>query len=1151
MPEFSGEQKRVIEHRDGNLLVSAAAGSGKTTVLVERILHLIRSGEDIASFLIVTFTRAAAEELRQRLTARLETEAETDTRMAQQAERVELASISTIHAFCLQFLTRYFEKAGTEPNLRICTDAERVILQTRALDEALDAAYSDENMLRRLERMGGPEQVRTNIESLYRFLMCQPDPEGWLTEQIERYAQEAGNLDQTQWFQDAAQAEKASLLRVTERARAALQYAQNSMADDCMKMVDFIRAEWKAMEDVALGRADSIKFAVWRSPNKRNEIPSEELNQLREMREAYKADFQEALHGGLRINDWENEKYASMIDAVRALAEITRSFMKEYAVCKHEAGVVDYNDLEQMTLKLTLDAGVCADAKERYHCIFVDEYQDSSAVQETILSRISRGDNVFHVGDVKQSIYGFRQSDPSLFLDEQERFAQGQGGILMALNRNYRSLPNVLYGTNRVFESCMNRESAGMDYDDNARLHPGRAGDETDPAIILQLVNSSTREYVPEDTENESALVYSEIEAVAQLVRSLKGTPVRDRDGNMRPARYGDIVVLRRAVMSVLPQYMEVFENYGIPVYAGKGGSFYETPEISQVMDYLWAVHNPLEDVHLLGALHGIGEFDAQELAEIRLCGRRSEPNGEEMRMWMCLDAYLKQGESDLLREKIARFTEQLHRMRRLAQEESVSTLCSAVLEETGILSRIASLPKGRVRVANLRSLPVRAAEYDAAGLRLGDFLRRIASTAGRNREEDVPAFSENEDVVRIMTVHQSKGLEFPIVIGAGLGEHFRIRNDMSTDGYHISRVWCDRDIGIALEYSDPDEAVNDQTLKTRAIAAVRRKESIAEEMRILYVLMTRARERLVLVGQVSGLKKQLNAWAQGNVDPHRMLDWIVPAVLNHPDAASLRKAYFLDIPERADASRWDIRVRMKTEETEQENQEAVELNDAQTVEEDADLLAQLQYQYPYPEPVVMQKQSVTELAHGKEETFFVRKKPAFLHREKKLSGAERGSALHRFMEILDFDALRSGGDRVQRLTEQAERAVHEDRMTREQADAVIAGIREIEGFLDSAIGRAILDGASILREKPFEIRMDENGLMRLVQGVIDLIVLTGEGAVLVDYKTDHSGLDRESVISRHGAQVRMYRRAAEEAGLHVRACVVYLFVNGVIISIE
>ena len=359
------------------------------------------------------------------------------------------------------------------------------------------------------------------------------------------------------------------------------------------------------------------------------------------------------------------------------------------------------------------------------------------------------------------------------------------------------------------------------------------------------------------------------------------------------------------------------------------------------------------------------------------------------------------------------------------------------------------------------------------------------------------------------------------------------------------SRVWCDKNAGIALEFHDPDASVSDATIKTRAIAALKKQAAVAEEMRILYVLMTRARERLALVGEVKELDKRMKEWAMGGTSAKCMLDWIVPAALTHPDARAVCERYGLEVAQEADDSRWDVRVTMEAEAQEEMRSEEIVMKDIEAEDAGSEMLQQLQFVYPYPEPTVMQKASVSELAHGAQQSFFVRKKPAFLSKEKKLSGAARGSALHRFMEILDFEKLKHCASHGEELERQAQQAAQLARMTREEADAVLDGMSEIERFLDSGIGKSILSGAKVLREKPFEIRMDEGGQMRLVQGVIDLMVIEDDGATIVDYKTDHTGLDAETVQQKHGAQVALYRKAAQLAGIRVKRCVVYLFYTG------
>lgn len=1160
MPEFTPEQKRVICHEKGNLLVSAAAGSGKTAVLVERILHLVQGGADIASFLIVTFTRAAADELRGRLTQRLEEAAQGSEEMRLQAERVELASISTIHAFCLQTLTRYFERAGMEPNLRICGEAERVILQQRAMDEVLDAAYLDGQTAARMEKLGSPDQARTNISALYRFAMNQPDPAGWLERSEKLYDAYAENPEESPLVQGEQERARVPLRRLIAQVRTLLDGVKKSSREDVRKMEGLIAGDLAGLELYEKGKLTAVTFERWKAPFKRGESGSGEYLNLQSAREEIKEQYKKIAENSWAVTDWERQKCLEMRDTVHLTAELVRRFRATFDALKADAGVIDYGDMEQKMLEMTKDSQICDELRAKYAYIFVDEYQDSSAVQETILQRIARGDNTFHVGDIKQSIYGFRQSDPALFLSETERYKAGQGGSLITLNRNFRSLENVLYCTNRVFESCMKKESAGMDYDADAMLYPGRSGEGMGGGAptILQLVDRKAEPDPETGLEYENAK--GEAVAAARLVRRLLGTPVSDGKGGTRPARYADIVVLRRSVAGVLPQYLEAFGKLGIPVYSSKGGSFYRTQEILQALDMLWAVHNPLEDVHLLGALHGAGGFSAQEIARVRLCGREKgaqDGSGEGRRLWTCLIDYKNDPDDEALGARVSEFVDLVVRLRRISRQESVATLCGVMLEETGMMEACAAMPRGQIRLANLRSLPVRAAEYDASGLRLGDFLRRIKDTGERNREEDVPVFSDKDDVVRIMTVHQSKGLQFPIVIGTGLGTRFKLGNAKSEDGVLTSRLWCDKDEGFALEYYDPEKAAVDNTLLTRAIAAQRRRDSIAEEMRILYVLMTRAQDRLALVGEINDLKgKELKIWQHDGDEPARMLDWIMPALRDHPDGKKLIWGDlwdFLELQERPDASRWEISASMDAQDAQQEGADEQEQPDAQREEvlPDEKLMAQLRYRYPYPESTVQRKQSVTDLAHGAEQSFFIKESPAFLTKDKKLRGAQRGSAIHRFMQIADFSAFAAAQDRRAELEKQANAAAQSLRMTREQADAVMDGAEEALRFLDSETGRAILSGCRVLREKPFEIRMDEDGQMRLVQGVIDLMVLTESGAVLVDYKTDHTGLSEGEVRAKHGLQVNLYRQAAERAGIAVERCEVYLFFTGKSVEIR
>lgn len=1137
MPEFTEEQKKVIAFGKGNLLVSAAAGSGKTAVLVERILRLVKDGEDMASFLIVTFTKAAAEELKERLHAALEKAAEDDERFSEALNRLPLAGISTIHSFCMTVLTRYFEKAGVEAKLRIASDAERTVLFERAMDNTLNRLYEDPEMLEALEKIGSSQQVRLNIQSLYKFLMCRPEPEKWLKKAEKDYDEELPDLTGAPWFVRECSAGQYGLKQAVKEAEYAYAFAQNSPFDDCRAMADFIRGDIELMRENLNLVGEKVVFPTWKRSTKK----SEDLVTLQKKRDGYKKSWDEAYGKAPVLSPFEQKKMEAMAQPLHTLCDATRAFMKEYTRLKTESGIADYSDLEQLTLKLTEDESVCADLRSRYAHIFVDEYQDSSEIQETLLQRISRGDNVFHVGDVKQSIYGFRQSDPKLFLSEMERFGRNDGGSLISLNRNFRSAKNVLASTNLVFSGCMTKELAGMDYDENARLHSGRG----DPGSTTRLVLLDKNQ--PSETAGDSGDESGEAYAAARLARELHGTPIKDKAGNEHPAKWSDIVILRRSVAGALPAFREAFAKAGIPFYASRGGSFYETPESMLALDVLWAVHNPLEDIHFLGALFGGGGFAAPEVAQMRVFGRGEFQEREGRRMALCVEDYAKGNPDTPLGRRAKTFLEKLEALRRMSEEASLSDLCAVMLEETGLYTRFAAMPKGKERVANLRSLPERAAEYDAAGLRLSDFLLRIEETGTGRKEEDVPAFSENDDAVRLMTVHQSKGLEFPIVIGCGLGASFQFGNDKGNSSYMVSHIWASPESGLALQYLDAEHSAVDGTLKTAAIAAQKRRENLQEEIRILYVLMTRARERLVLLGKVRSLEKSMEKWAENTKEPSCFLDLMMPYLLPHPDAAALRGAFGVKMEEVPDESKWEISVGTDAGTEETQAEEAVEEAASADEEYILELKKQLDFVYPFPEPSGSQKQSVTELVHGKTERFFTVKRPSFMENEEVLSGAGRGTAIHRCMEILDIDALSICSGLQAEIGRQIGAAEESARMTDAEAAAAREAITQIEGFFTSFIGKRMLSGAKVYREQPFQMRRAGS----LVQGVIDLIVEDGDGAILVDYKTDRSGLDTESVRARHGQQVNLYREAAELAGLHIKQAVVYLFSTGSIVEIE
>lgn len=1139
MPKFNPQQLEAIQARGSNLLVSAAAGSGKTTVLVERILALLGEGVDPAGLLVVTFTKAAAAEMRDRLRVRLEALAPENPALQAALDRLPLATISTIHAFCKQLLDRHFDKAGLEAGFRVMEEEESDALRAGALDEALDEVYLDDGLAEGLAALGSMDKLRVELVQLYEFLMSQPFPWKWLEEALDHYRAWSQAPERSPWQEELESLGEREMAQAASKAREALEMAQ--AAGSAYEQV--LRQDVELLELAASPPHPWSSFPRLPSIRKQNKGPEDE--EIKRLRDGYKSMAERAMDQLRTPDPLERQRLARMLPALEALCACTRRFAKIYEEAKKEAAVVDFSDLEQRSLRLLQDEALQRDVQQRYSQVFVDEYQDSSAVQEAILRRVAGENNRFLVGDVKQSIYRFRQAEPSIFLDYLQKYAAGDGGRLVSLNRNFRSNPGVLEAANLVFSTCMRGGDAEVLYDAQAALVPGVEGAECNP-VRLSLVSLAAAEGegmepdLPAGQELPRRLQKLEALNAARLVQESLGLPVRDGEGS-RPASFRDIVILLRSPRSLVRDFMDTLSAQGIPVYADAGGEYFQAWEVRAALDYLTALDNPRKDVPLLGALRGVGGFASQELAQLRLMGR-------ELSWYACLRLYQTRGEDPALQSKTTDFLNRLWAHRRLSRQARVSETLRAVLEDSGFVQRCLGLPYGRTRQANLQALCLRATAFDGSGDSLADFLRQNGHGAKHSRRGDTPTLTERDDVVRIMSVHKSKGLEFPIVIGCGLGRRFNQDNERDEDTGARSDLYLDERLGLGLGFFDPKERVKADTVACRAVQAKKRRQSVAEEMRVLYVLMTRPKDHLLLSAAVNSVSKAAEDWRWNEGQAGCPLDWIGRALLAHPDGQALRQGLRQPVKTKPHPSRWQVELLSAAQ--------LLQAGEVQTPPDLQGVLDRLAQAPAYgPDPFALpgtaeatspapQKQSVLQSIHwGEKDVDFIHTRPSFLQKERSgLTPAERGSAMHELLRQLRLEELRGlrGPALRKALDEQLQALAQDARLSQQQAQAV--EMEQVALFLEGALGRALLSSGQVLREQPFVAKQADGGL---VQGIIDLCFETQDGWVLVDFKTDRRGLGDAAVRQRHGPQVESYAAAMQKAGLRVIKKTVYLLAVG------
>ena len=1272
---FTSEQQAAIDARNCDLLVSAAAGSGKTAVLIARLIRMITDAEnpvELDKLLVVTFTEAAASEMRQRLgealRARLEANPD-DLRMQRQLLILPQASITTIHSFCLQVIRANFAQLGIDPSVRVADVAEAELLKLevlRALFERLyeDAPEGDEDeeetpdelvfgeggktaFLRLAEMYGGKvkdDELQSLVKDIYEFSRSKPWPEAWLLAQAESFRLGEG--------QDAATAMASSawyrfFVTETDRALADMERAlakahtlsQNpnlhesypaTLADDVTAialarhgLAEGPEAFVRAMDNPsAFGRLSSAK-----SKTTDGTLTEDGVKALKEriqaLRNAAKEDYKTlkekaAFKPAAALAADMADLYAPM----RALAGVVLAFADKFAQEKRRRNLVDFSDFEHMCLEALLDEDSTEDnpiptaaalaLQERFDEVLVDEYQDSNWVQELILLVVSRKSqnrpNRFMVGDLKQSIYRFRMANPELFRRKFASYAREADAPerLIGLTKNFRSRDGVLDGINLIFRQTMDEALGDVTYDGNAMLHFGaasyppyaREADRFCELILTDIAGSAETDEEAEDEEEDAVAALSAEEAEAQAVaerlaalfHSESKMTVFDKNTGTREAEYRDAAILLRAANQRGETYAKALRAVGIPAYAGARAGYFASAEVQVVLAFLQIIDNPRQDLHLITVMHSpLYGFTADELVVVRGCA-------EGMFFDAVCAARTDANVPPPLRARLEAFRVQLDAWRDRALLTPIAALLQAVYDETGFYRIAGAMAGGDVRRANLTAIVERALAYERTSLRgLFHFIRYIErlQKSGQDMSE-AKVLGENENVVRIMSIHKSKGLEFPIVCVCGLGQQFNTMDLKKSFVLHA-------DLGFGPTHIDLENRVRSNTLKRYAVVQQLRREGLSEELRLLYVALTRAREKLILSGKVRNaaetLAKLEGVLLEGNelfpeaqrLSAKRYMDWVLPALLRHRDAAAFLQEQGLEAHGAActavhgDASRWAISVYSKAAAERKEQAEAVdyamhlEALRGQDMAADhsgrrAEVWRRLTYRYDtLGAEAIPVKLSVSEIkrmhyaltdggAHvlpdveraavspqGEAPVFAP---PRFITGDAQPNAAQRGTLLHTVLEHIDF-------------TRDVTRAALEARVADVAARGFISAediryvdVRALEGFMQSEIASRIRCSPDVRREVRFVVDEKPHDLYAawdarierriVVHGVIDLMFREGDGFVLVDYKTDRIGESStapDEAAERYRPQIEVYKRAVwKMTGNAVSEAILYFF---------
>ena len=1249
--KFTPEQQRVIELHNSNILVSAAAGSGKTAVLVERIIRMICDGEhpaDIDRLLIVTFTNAAAAEMRERIAAGITARLEADPgneHIQKQSALLHNAQITTIDSFSLFLIRNHFNEIGLDPDFRVADEGEIKLLQQEVLAQLLEDAYAGQFVPEAPEQFhacveyfcpGGRESVlEQHILNLSRYAGSFPWPAEWLEERKNDYA--AGDMEalvHSDYGQYLTERVNRTVEGCLEKLREVKRLCE--LPDGPYMYGELTEAEIEQLERLTsckdleeqAAKVPAVTFA--RLPSKKDDSVDPAKRELaKAIRNSVKDTLSDLSESYFKTPlELAVEQGEACREPLRILLDLVLEFDRRLLAAKQERHLIDFSDMEHYALQILLKrekveesdgtgtdrtetkyrivpSDVAMEYRQYFQEILIDEYQDSNLVQEYLLSAISGEEegryNRFMVGDVKQSIYKFRLARPELFLEKYDTYQETGDLCRIDLAKNFRSRIQVVDAVNGVFSRIMSREIGGIAYDDKAALYPGAVYPaQEDPAygselLLIRKPEKGEREESgigEQHAEGAGVLVdYDNVRqlealAIAARIKQLKGSlkVMEKSTGELRPVRYSDMVILLRTTSGWDEEFKKILEQQGIPVYITSKTGYFGALEVQELLQFLRVLDNPRQDIPLFGVMQSVfGGFTQEEIAQIRSGGEghsrkrmtlyealkevaqsgRTVEEGEE------ISAGESAGEEAELSQKADTFLQRIGHYRDLTPFTSIRDLLQRILDDYDYLNYVTALPAGSKRRANVEMLLTKASAFEKTSyFGLFHFIRYMEQLEKYDVDYgEADTLDENADVVRIMSIHKSKGLEFPVVFVSGLSKRFNMQDANQS-------LIVDMDLGVAVDYVDSVRRIKNKTLRRTVLSAKMKEDNLAEELRVLYVALTRAREKLILTAV---LDKADEKWELAQMTGQERLTY-----LDFCEAGSYMDFLLPILPQTG--------IAVKTLRTEdlavEELREQLRMGDRReqlrliacgetTLTGDPEenerklmyLRERFAYQYPHPGlQKLYTKTTVSELKiaamaekdeaafHTFEEKEVVPYIPGFRREQEKVSGAVRGNAFHRTMELLDFTYLftesglftgcpnnyeeyRRGLDknRLQNpLEEILQRETISLRLTEEYAKAV--SLPKILNFLEQELAyrmwRAQEQGL-LYREQPFVLGIDAKrldpdlpeGEKVLIQGIIDVFFIEDGEIVLLDYKTDVID-SLEALWNRYNVQIQYYEEA-------------------------